>query len=94
MPPDPSFARKIVIRVIFGAGLTVCPRRGLVLSCCPIRIRGFEAFMVWYIAVTAILNLGLGYVLAVYFGVRRPQLASAIGDDMDGADFAGTDVEA
>jgi hypothetical protein len=42
--------------------------------------------MVWYIAFTALLNLGLGYVLAVYFGADRPQLATATGDDLDDID--------
>jgi hypothetical protein len=28
--------------------------------------------MVWYVAAIAVLNLGLGYVLALYLGAGRP----------------------
>ena len=36
--------------------------------------------MVIYVALIAILNLGLGYALAVYLGAGRAQLATTIGD--------------
>ena len=37
--------------------------------------------MVWYVAVIAVLNLGLGYMLAVYIE-RSRKLAVATSDDM------------
>jgi hypothetical protein len=43
--------------------------------------------MVWYVAVIAVLNLGLGYLLAVYLGAGRTQFASA-GDSLDDSEFA------
>jgi hypothetical protein len=39
--------------------------------------------MVWYVALIAILNLGLGYALAVYLGSGRTQLATATGRSLD-----------
>jgi hypothetical protein len=56
-------------------------------------VRAREAVMVWYIAFTALLNLGLGYGLALYFGSSRPQLATAIGDDLDDVDYADSDID-
>ena len=38
--------------------------------------------MVWYVAVVAILNLALGYVLALYMGVGQRQLIT-VGEDVD-----------
>jgi hypothetical protein len=55
--------------------------------------RASEANMVWYIAFTALLNLGLGYFLAVYFGAGRPQLAATVGDGFDDDEFADSDVD-
>ena len=49
--------------------------------------------MVWYIAFTALLNLGLGYGLAIYFGSGRPQLATPIGDDLDDVDYTDSDID-
>lgn len=48
--------------------------------------------MVWYVAIIAIANLGLGYGLAVYLGAGRAQLASATGDTMDESEYAEADV--
>ena len=42
--------------------------------------------MVIYVALIAILNLGLGYVLAKYLGVGRPQLATTIGESLESHD--------
>jgi hypothetical protein len=39
--------------------------------------------MVIYVALIAILNLGLGYALAKYLGAGRPQLAATIGEPLD-----------
>ena len=36
--------------------------------------------MVIYVALIAILNLGLGYFLALYLGADRPKLTATIGD--------------
>ena len=41
--------------------------------------------MVWYVALVAILNLGLGYALAVYLGDRSPasgRISRRIGDSL------------
>ena len=43
--------------------------------------------MVWYVAVIAVLNLGLGYLLAVYLGAGRAQLATSMDDSLDDAEF-------
>jgi hypothetical protein len=47
--------------------------------------------MVWYVALIAIVNLGLGYGLAVYLAAGRGQLASATGDTMDDSEYANSD---
>ena len=47
--------------------------------------------MIWYVAIVAILNLALGYGLALYMGAGRPRYVltarsasdDAIGDDSD-----------
>jgi hypothetical protein len=39
--------------------------------------------MVWYVAIVAILNLALGYGLAVYMGVGRTRYLVASGDATD-----------
>ena len=39
--------------------------------------------MVWYVAVVAILNFGLGYALAVVLGSGRGKIALATGDLAD-----------
>jgi hypothetical protein len=44
--------------------------------------------MVIYVAVIAILNLGLGYVLAKYLGVGRPQLATPTGESLESLDHS------
>lgn len=49
--------------------------------------------MVWYVALIAILNLGLGYLLAVYLGVGRPQLAATAVEPLDDPDYSDTDVD-
>jgi hypothetical protein len=42
--------------------------------------------MVVYVALIAILNLGLGYALAVYLRAGRTHLATSIGESMDQSD--------
>jgi len=46
-----------------------------------------EIAMVWYVALIAVLNLGLGYALALYMGAGRGQLASSTGDSFDETEF-------
>jgi hypothetical protein len=48
--------------------------------------------MVIYVALIAILNLGLGYVLAIYLGAGRPKLTATIGDSPAVLDHTGSDV--
>ncbi len=52
--------------------------------------------MVIYVALIAILNLGLGYGLAVYLGAGRSQLATTIGDSvesLESLDHSGSDID-
>jgi hypothetical protein len=42
--------------------------------------------MVFYVAAIAILNLCLGYVLAMYMGAGRSRLATEHGDSFDSLD--------
>ena len=44
--------------------------------------------MVIYVALIAILNLGLGYALAKYLGTGRPQLATTIGEPLESPDHS------
>jgi hypothetical protein len=44
--------------------------------------------MVIYVALIAILNLGLGYALAKYLGAGRPQLATTIGEPLESPDHS------
>jgi hypothetical protein len=44
--------------------------------------------MIWYIAVIAIVNLGLGYALAVMLGRGRAKVALAGGDSAEAGDSA------
>ncbi|HVT27372.1 MAG TPA: hypothetical protein VHE81_05080 [Lacipirellulaceae bacterium] len=46
--------------------------------------------MVWYVALIAILNLGLGYALAMYVGASRPQMAATTGHSFDDSEY--TDI--
>lgn len=39
--------------------------------------------MVWYVAVIAVLNLGLGYALALYMERGRKPMTSVGGDALD-----------
>lgn len=50
--------------------------------------------MVWYVAVIAVVNLGLGYVLAVYLGAGRAQIAAATGDSLNDSEFADSETSA
>jgi len=50
--------------------------------------------MVWYVAIVAILNLGLGYALAVYLGAGRPEMATVGGDLLDDSDYSDDDIDA
>ena len=50
--------------------------------------------MVWYVAFIAVLNLGLGYLLAVYLGAGRPQLASYAADAYDDAEYSDGELDA
>ena len=49
--------------------------------------------MVIYVALIAILNLGLGYALALYLGAGRQQLAATVGEPLDSADYSSTDID-
>jgi hypothetical protein len=42
--------------------------------------------MVFYVALIAILNLGLGYALAVYLAAGRSQWAATIGEPLEPLD--------
>ncbi|HEY2895400.1 MAG TPA: hypothetical protein VGJ16_14345 [Pirellulales bacterium] len=44
--------------------------------------------MVIYVALIAILNLGLGYALAKYLGAGRQQLATTIGEPLESLEHA------
>ena len=50
--------------------------------------------MNWYIAITALLNLGLGYALAVYMGAGRVQMATTIGDVLEDSEHIDANSEA
>jgi hypothetical protein len=50
--------------------------------------------MVWYVAVIAVLNLGLGYFLAVYLGAGRAQIEVAMGDLLDDSEYADSETSA
>jgi hypothetical protein len=52
-----------------------------------------RAFMVWYVAITAILNLGLGYVLAVFLGAGRAPIATTTGGMLDDTEYSDADGE-
>ena len=39
--------------------------------------------MVVYVALIAVLNLGLGYALATYLGAGRSQMATTIGEPLE-----------
>jgi hypothetical protein len=49
--------------------------------------------MVIYVALIALLNLGLGYALAVYLGAGRSQLATTIGDSLDSSDDSQSGID-
>jgi hypothetical protein len=49
--------------------------------------------MVIYVALIAILNLGLGYALAVYLGAGRSQWATTIGEPLGSLDEADASVD-
>ena len=49
--------------------------------------------MVWYVAIIAIVNLGLGYALALYLGAGRSQIATSIGESLDASDYSDSHVE-
>jgi hypothetical protein len=45
--------------------------------------------MVWYVAIVAVLNLALGYGLAVYMGAGRPRYVLTSGSNDDStSDFS------
>jgi len=49
--------------------------------------------MVLYIAVTAVLNLALGYALAVFMGAGRAPFATAGGDVLAESPYSDDDLE-
>jgi hypothetical protein len=49
--------------------------------------------MVLYVALIALLNLGLGYALAVYLGAGRSQLVTTIGDPLDSIDDSESGID-
>ena len=48
--------------------------------------------MVLYVALIAIVNLGLGCVLALYLGAGRQQLATTVGEPAAELDHADTEA--
>jgi hypothetical protein len=44
--------------------------------------------MIWYVAVIAILNLGLGYALAVYLGAGRNRSAAPGAGSFDDTEYS------
>jgi hypothetical protein len=50
--------------------------------------------MVWYVAFIAVLNLGLGYLLAVYLGAGRPQLVSYAADAYEEPEYSDGEPDA
>jgi hypothetical protein len=51
------------------------------------------SLMVIYVALIAIVNLGLGYALAVYLGAGRPRLATTGGEPLESLDYTDSDVD-
>ena len=49
--------------------------------------------MVIYVALIAILNLGLGYALAVYLGAGRSRLATVIGEPVESLDYSDSSID-
>ena len=49
--------------------------------------------MVIYVALTAIVNLGLGYALALYLGAGRAQLATSICEPLESLDHSDSRVD-
>jgi hypothetical protein len=49
--------------------------------------------MVWYIAITALLNLAFGYAVAVFMGAGRPQTATAAGEGLTDSLYPDDDLE-
>jgi hypothetical protein len=49
--------------------------------------------MVIYVALIAIVNLGLGYALAVYLGAGRSQLATTIGEPLESLNDSDSEVD-
>ena len=49
--------------------------------------------MVIYVALIAILNLSLGYALAVYLGAGRPRLATTVGEPLESLDHSNSAVD-
>jgi hypothetical protein len=43
--------------------------------------------MIWYVALVAVLNLGLGYGLAMYLGAGRTRFATNAGDSFGDSEF-------
>jgi len=50
--------------------------------------------MIIYVALIAILNLGLGYAMARYLGVGRPQLAVALVEPLEAVEHADAGLDA
>ncbi len=49
--------------------------------------------MIIYVALISVLNLGLGFALALYLGVGRRQMASTIGEPIEAHDHADSGVD-
>lgn len=47
--------------------------------------------MIWYVAIIALLNLGLGYALAVLLGASKAHNALVAGDAADFANSTGAE---
>lgn len=50
--------------------------------------------MVWYVALIAIVNLGLGYLLAVYLAAGRPQLAARAAQSHEELEYSDGELDA
>ena len=52
-----------------------------------------NSLMVIYVALTAIVNLGLGYALALYLGAGRVQFATSVGEPLESLDHSDSGLD-
>jgi hypothetical protein len=79
---------RIGTHVIIGAACDFRGLRELRLRYCSSPYPERTSLMVIYVALIAILNLGLGYALATYLGAGRSQLATTIGEPLESLDHS------